>query len=92
MLFRTHGRRRTATEKRIENANLKATRLKPILERVNPDGSLSLHRLAKALNQEEIPTMSGKGQWNAKSGQRVYKRIAALPPPGEIKILESKNP
>ena len=67
----------TATEKRIENANLKATRLKPILKRVNPDGSLSLHRVAKALNQEEIPTMSGKGQWNAKSVQRVYKRIAA---------------
>ena len=67
----------TATEKRIESANLKATRLKPILERVNPDGSLSLHRVAKALNQEEIPTMSGKGQWNAKSVQRVYKRLAA---------------
>jgi DNA invertase Pin-like site-specific DNA recombinase len=64
-------------EKRIENANLKATRLKPILERVNPDGSLSLHRVAKALNQEEIPTMSGKGQWNAKSVQRVYQRLAA---------------
>ena len=67
----------TATEKRIENANLKAARLKPILERVNPDGYLSLHRVAKALNQEEIPTMSGKGQWNAKSVQRVYKRLAA---------------
>ena len=66
-----------ARQKRIENANLKATRLKPILERVNPDGSLSLHRVAKALNQEEIPTMSGKGQWNAKSVQRVYQRLAA---------------
>ena len=66
-----------ARQKRIENANLKATRLKPILERVNPDGCLSLHRVAKALNQEEIPTMSGKGQWNAKSVQRVYNRLAA---------------
>ena len=66
-----------ARQKRMENANLKATRLKPILERVNPDRSLSLHRVAKALNQEEIPTMSGKGQWNAKSVQRVYKRLAA---------------
>lgn len=66
-----------AREKRTEKANDKATRLKPILDRVNPDGSLSLGKVAQLLNQEGVPTMSGRGQWNGKSVQRVYQRLAA---------------
>ena len=69
--------RQRSTEARAEAANSKATRLKPILERVNPDGSLSLAKVAQMLNQEGVPTMSGRGQWNGKSVQRVYQRLAA---------------
>lgn len=46
-----------ARERRTEKANDKAMRLRPILERVNPDRSLSLGKVAHVLNQEGVPTM-----------------------------------
>lgn len=72
-----HKDRQRSTEARSQKANHKAMRLKPILDRVNPDGSLSLGKVADVLNVEGVPTMSGKGQWNSKSVQRVYQRLAA---------------
>ena len=69
--------RKRSTEARTQAANDKAMRLKPILDRVNPEGSLSLGKVAQVLNQEEVPTLSGRGQWNSKSVQRVYQRLAA---------------
>ena len=69
--------RQRSTEARTQAANDKAMRLKPILDRVNPEGSLSLGKVAQVLNQEGVPTLSGRGQWNGKSVQRVYQRLAA---------------
>ena len=69
--------RERSTEARTQAANDKAMRLKPILDRVNPEGSLSLGKVAQVLNQEGVPTLSGRGQWNGKSVQRVYQRLAA---------------
>ena len=51
-----------AAESRTEKANEKAERLKPVLNRVNPDGSLSFGKVASVLNIEGVPTISGKGQ------------------------------
>ena len=52
-----------------------AARMKlPLLQRVDPLGSLSLRQIAERLNAMEVPTVSGKGSWSANS----VKRLKAL--------------
>jgi DNA invertase Pin-like site-specific DNA recombinase len=53
----------------------KAANLKPLLDRINSAGSLSLNKIAEILNRERIPTVSGKGCWNSRLVGRVYKRL-----------------
>ena len=40
-------------------------------KRIDPDGSMSLRAIAKKLNDERLPTVSGKGVWNASSVRRL---------------------
>ena len=70
----TSGNRQKGHEKLTENANRKAQRLSPILQHINPEGSMSLTAIAKELNLREVPTVSGKGTWNSAMVKRVYKR------------------
>lgn len=65
-------------EARTQAANNKALRLKPILESVNPDRTLSFHKVASVLNSTGIPTVSGRGLWNGRTVQRVYERLENL--------------
>ena len=54
-----------------------AARMKlPLLQRVDPLGSLSLRQIAARLNAMEVPTVSGKGSWSANS----VKRLKAISP------------
>jgi hypothetical protein len=66
-----------ARNARTASANTKAANLKPLLDRINPDGSLSLNKVARILDKERIPTASGRGTWNAKMVSLMYKRLEA---------------
>ena len=46
----------------------------PMLQKVDPEGSLSLRSIADSLNLMNVPTVSGKGSWSANS----VKRLKAL--------------
>ena len=43
----------------------------PMLQKIDPDGSLSLRSIAERLNQMNVPTISGKGSWFANSVRRL---------------------
>ena len=43
----------------------------PILQKVDPDGSMSLQRIAQLLNNMNVPTISGRGSWSANSVRRL---------------------
>ena len=58
-------------------ANAKAENYKPLFDRLNPDGQMSMNYMAQALNAEEIPTPSGSGKWQNVTVKRIYDRIAA---------------
>jgi DNA invertase Pin-like site-specific DNA recombinase len=58
-------------------ANAKAENYKPLFDRLNPDGQMSMNAMAQALNAEEIPTPSGRGKWQNVTVKRIYDRIAA---------------
>ena len=58
-------------------AKAKAENYKPLLDRLNPDGQMSMNSMAQALNAEEIPTPSGRGKWQNVTVKRVYNRLAA---------------
>ena len=66
-----------ARNARTASANTKAANLKPLLDRINPDGSLSLNKVARILDQERIPTACGRGTWNANMVSLMYKRLEA---------------
>lgn len=42
-----------------------------LLKRYAADGSMSLRAIAKKLNDDRVPTVSGKGIWNASSVRRL---------------------
>ena len=43
----------------------------PMLQKVDPEGSLSLRSIADSLNLMNVPTVSGKGSWSANSVKRL---------------------
>ena len=79
-------RGRAGTEKDTQKARsvrtLKATEhamaMQPLLDRIDPDGSLSLRQLAGALNEEKVPTASGRGEWTAVGVRRIHERLDGL--------------
>ena len=64
-------------EARTTKANDKTRDYQLLFDRLNPDGSVSLKTMAQKLNDEGVPTPSGKGQWQHVQVARVYKRLAA---------------
>ena len=64
-----------AREARSQKATQKAENLQFVFNRINPDGSLSMSAMARHLNDEGIPTPSGKGQWQAVTVSRVMPRL-----------------
>ena len=67
----------TATEVKKAKADDTAKLLEPILRRINPEGKLSLNKIAHVLNREEVTTPSGKGKWYPSTVKNVYQRLAA---------------
>ena len=46
-----------------------------MLTRVDPDASMSLRAIADALNDMDIPTVSGRGSWSANSVRRLKAKL-----------------
>jgi len=51
-----------AREARSQRATKKAENLQFVLDRINPDGTMSMSAMARVLNDEGIPTPLGRGQ------------------------------
>jgi DNA invertase Pin-like site-specific DNA recombinase len=68
--------RAAAVHAKAAKANAKAEDLKPIIARLDPNGSLSLRSLATALTGEGIPTPAGASKWTAAQVSRVKNRLA----------------
>jgi DNA invertase Pin-like site-specific DNA recombinase len=69
-----------SAEVRHELADQRASSLMPVIERLRADGVTSAQGLARALNDEGVPTVSGRGRWQAVSVLRVLNR-AEVPIP-----------
>src|SRR5260221_18196 len=57
----------------------RASSLMPVLTRLRAQGVRSAQALARALNEEGVPTVSGTGQWQANGVLRVLRRVEADP-------------
>lgn len=63
---------------RVRRAVQRATDLAPLIRRLDPDGDLSLRELAGLLNDEGVPTATGKGEWTAAGVARLRQRLADI--------------
>ena len=69
--------RAAASKARRARADNHAADLKPVIARLDPEGSLPLRELARRLTAEGIPTPAGAAVWSAATVQRLKARIAA---------------
>ena len=60
-----------ASEARTALYKSRALEKAPLLNEIDPNGTMSLRALAKKLNELAIPTISGKGSWAAPSVKRL---------------------
>lgn len=65
-----------ASQARTERYRQSAMEKIPVLQKVDPDGSLSLRQVAQRLNEMGVPTVSGRGAWSANSVRRLRKTIS----------------
>jgi DNA invertase Pin-like site-specific DNA recombinase len=63
---------------RGERAIQRASSLLPVLDRLRAQGVQTAQALARALNEEGVPTVSGAGRWQANSVLRVLQRSQTL--------------
>jgi DNA invertase Pin-like site-specific DNA recombinase len=61
---------------RVDNANRVARDIAPVLDRIDPHRSLALRQVAHLLNDEGVPTPTGRGQWTATAVARTRTRLA----------------
>ena len=62
---------------RTDRADARATDLAPTIAELQAAGVMSLHGIAAALNARGIPTVNGKGAWQAIQVRRVLGRLSA---------------
>jgi DNA invertase Pin-like site-specific DNA recombinase len=76
-LSRKGGRRgNTASQAvRSDKAAQRAQDMAPVLAEIQAEGTTSLRALAAALNDREVPTPSGQGEWSAVQVSRVLTRL-----------------
>jgi DNA invertase Pin-like site-specific DNA recombinase len=60
---------------RALKATEQARSIAPIIDRVDPDRTASLRGIARALNDEGVPTPSGEGKWTAATVSRLRERL-----------------
>jgi DNA invertase Pin-like site-specific DNA recombinase len=75
---RRAGNQGSAKVRRVR-ATQRANNLMPVLARLRAQGARSAQALARGLNEEGVPTVSGRGQWQANSVLRVLRRIEPVP-------------
>jgi Recombinase len=46
-----------------------------LIDRLDPERTASLRGLARALNEEGVPTPSGEGTWTASTVARLRQRL-----------------
>lgn len=63
---------------RSRKAAQRAADLAPLLQRLDPDGHMSLRELARALNEDDVPTATGRGEWTAAGVARLRARIGLV--------------
>jgi DNA invertase Pin-like site-specific DNA recombinase len=66
-----------ATAARSAKAQVRAGHVGFALKHIDPDGTMSLAALARRLNEERVPTPSGKGLWAAMTVKRLRERLEA---------------
>ena len=67
-----------AREAQTRRSEERARDLEPLFDRLDPAGDLSLRAIAKALQEEGVPTVSGRGRWTAAGVARVRERNKIL--------------
>ena len=65
-----------ASHAKAAKADARAVDLKPIIDRLDPDGSLPLRELARRLTDEELPTPAGAATWTPTAVARLKARLA----------------
>jgi hypothetical protein len=60
---------------RTLKANDQARSIAPIIDRVDPNRTVSLRGIARALNDEGVPAPSGEGTWTAATVARLRQRL-----------------
>lgn len=68
-----------ARASRVTKADRNARNIQFVVDRIDPDHSLSLRALAARLNAEQVPTPSGRGQWGAQTVKRLRARLEENP-------------
>jgi DNA invertase Pin-like site-specific DNA recombinase len=71
----TAGDTAKARAARALKATEQARSIAPIIDRVDPDRTASLRGIARALNDEGVPTPSGEGKWTAATVSRLRQRL-----------------
>jgi DNA invertase Pin-like site-specific DNA recombinase len=66
-----------ATRALVAKAAARAQDLAPIINRLDPDGSLALRQLAAKLMEEGVPTTAGSAVWTAAGVARLRARLTA---------------
>ncbi|MDE4229979.1 recombinase family protein [Phaeobacter gallaeciensis] len=62
-----------ASQARTERYRRSAADKVSLLQRIDPDGSMSLRQIATHLNRMGVPTVSGRGGWSANSVRRLQR-------------------
>jgi hypothetical protein len=62
---------RLASEARTALFRGRAVEKLPMINRIDPEGAMSLRKIAQKLNDMNVPTVSGKGSWSANSVRRL---------------------
>ena len=60
---------------RQARADVRATKLAPVITELRAAGVTSLKGIAMALNERGVPPPSGRGQWRATQVSRVLARL-----------------
>lgn len=64
-----------ATAARVAKAAAKAGNLRFLIDRIDPGRTMTLRVLADRLNEERVPTPSGRGKWAATTVKRLRERL-----------------
>jgi hypothetical protein len=59
----------------VQRAPTRTAKLAPTIKRLRASGATTLRAIAAALNKRNIPTASGRGEWQSAQVWRVLARL-----------------